>query len=63
MQPFKMNRQKKHYAVLLHGRKYSESWARSPDEAIKNVWWRLEKHSDKFAPARHDITEFDAIEI
>lgn len=54
---------KKHYAVLLNGRHYADTWAVSAKKAICNVWWRYEKDENRFAYTDISVSDFDAVEI
>jgi hypothetical protein len=63
VKPIKERKPKKHYAVLLHGEHYAETWAVSPQKAISNVWWKFEKNEDEFTLANYSVEDFDAVEI
>lgn len=58
-----MKQKKKHYAVLLNGKKYAETWAVSSKKAISNVWWKYEKDEDPFTRTDYTVEDFDAVEI
>ena len=63
MRPIKEKKPKRHYAVLLHGRHYADTWAVSPRKAIANVWWKFEKNENEFTSANYTVDDFDAVEI
>ena len=54
---------KKHFAILLNGEYYAESWAVSAKKAIANVWWKFQKEEDVFTIADYGVEDFDAVEI
>lgn len=56
-------RPKKHYAVLLDGEFYAETWAVSAKKAICNAWWKYEKEESAFTSAYYSVDDFDAVEI
>ena len=54
---------KKHFAILLNGERYAESWAVSPKKAIANAWWKFQKEENKYTVADYSVEDFDAVEI
>lgn len=55
---------KKHFAVLLNGEYYAETWAVSPRKAISNVWWKYQKEEDEYnTDYSYSVDDFDAVEI
>jgi hypothetical protein len=54
---------KRHFAVLLNGEYYAETWAVSAKKAVNNVWWNFEKDRSPYTYTSLSVDDFDAVEI
>ena len=59
----KIKKPKKHYYILLDGKKVGESWAVSSAKAINNFWWNNVKDGNVYSPRDYDPADFDAVEM
>lgn len=54
---------KNFYYIYLHDEYIGETWARSEDEAKKNIWWKRFKEGDRYVITAFDPSDLEALQI
>ena len=54
---------KNFYYIYLDDEFIGQTWARSEEEAKKNVWWKRFKNGDKYVTSAYDPSDLEALQI
>lgn len=54
---------KNFYYIYLDDEFIGQTWARSEEEAKKNIWWKRFKNGDKYITSAYDSSDLEALQI